>query len=257
MTTFAGTRPTPLSPGAVTAPVDIPVIANRIRQEIANKRWSHLALSGGQSDFDQILSCLGTVDRRMEVVVSPEREQSQKLARRNNLPRPSLYQSTELDFHTDPPRSHLEGGVDLLAFFCVTQDSHDGASLMIDMGHLERDLPQGDIDALCQVEVAYSTINADGVDELHFLPLLSRDPDGLVLHYMPWGVRRSADFALAQALTRFERYIRERPVISIRLAPGDSLFLDNRRMLHGRGPLVPDSQRKLLRVHLISAAAWC
>src|SRR5271157_3476443 len=177
MKTFADTPPKTPSPDAASAPRDILVIVDRIRREIATERWSHVALSLDESDFDRILSCLGTVDRRMEVVVSPQREQSQKLARRNNLPRPSLYQSAELDFHTDPPRTHREGGVDLLAFFCVAQDAHDGASLLIDMGHLERDFTPGEIDALCQVEVVYSTINADGVDELHFLPLLSRDPN--------------------------------------------------------------------------------
>ena len=186
----------------------------------------------------------------MEVVVSPERERSQREARRNKLERPSLYQSTELGFHTDPPRTHLVGGVDILAFYCVAQDPVDGASLLIDMGRIEEDFAPAEVDALGRIEVAYSTINPEGVDELHTRPLLSRRPDGLNLHYMPWGLRRPGDPGLGRVLRTFESYLHDRPVISVRLRPGEALFLDNRRMLHGRGPLTPDSPRSLLRVHL-------
>ena len=241
----------------MTTPADptrAATIADRVRHDLATRHWSHVGQPIDASDFEAVAARLGTVDRRLEVVVSPEREQEQRSSRRNNLPRPSLYQSTELGFHTDPPRTSLGGGADVLAFYCLAQDDHDGASLLIDMSRLEHDFTPDEIDGLRRVEVAYSTIRPDGVDELHTLPLLSRDADRISLHYMPWGVRLPTDPALARLMGRFEQYARDRPVVSIRLKAGESLFLDNRVMLHGRGPLLPDSKRRLLRVHLGSAA---
>ena len=225
-------------------------LADCVRRDLETRGWFRAALPRGRADFEAVTGVLGTVDHSLEVVVSPEQERAQRAARQNKLARPSLYQATELDFHTDPPRTHLVGGVDILAFFCVDQDDDGGENLLIDMGHLGRDFTAEEIDALGRIEVAYSTINAEGVDELHTLPLVANNPDGLILHYMPWGVRQPTDPDLARLLQKFERYVRDQPIVSIRLEPGDSLFLDNRRLLHGRGPLPPESRRRLLRFHL-------
>jgi hypothetical protein len=225
-------------------------LADLARRDLETRGWFRAALPQGRSDFEAVASVLGTVDHTLEVVVSPERERAQRAARRNKLDRPSLYQASELDFHTDPPRTHLVGGVDILAFFCVDQDEVGGENLLIDMGHLRRDFTTAEVDALGRIKVAYSTINAEGIDELHTLPLVANNPDGLTLHYMPWGVRQPTDPDLARLLREFERYVREQPVVSVRLEPGDGLFLDNRRLLHGRGPLPLQSRRRMLRFHL-------
>ena len=87
-----------------------------------------------------------------------------------------------MGFHTDP------GGIDLLAFYCAAQDETDGANLLIDLGDLDRHFDADEIDALGCIPVSYPVINADGVDELHHLPLVSRRSGGLFVHYLPWGV---------------------------------------------------------------------
>jgi hypothetical protein len=217
---------------------------SRIREELAAHRWIHLSEPLDSAQFDALLLELGTITRNMDIVVSADREQAQQASRRNNLPRPSIYQATGLDFHTDPPPAEI------LAFHCITQDEIDGASLLIDLGHLADDFSPEEIDGLCNFQVAYSVLNSSGTDELAFLPLLSRHDRGPTVNYMPWGIRRPAEPGRAALLEKFERYLRERPVHAIRLNPGESLFVDNHRVLHGRGPVAPDSRRFLRRVHV-------
>jgi hypothetical protein len=224
-------------------------IAARVREELAARRWFHLDEQLDIAGFSAVLDRLGTVSRNMEVVVSADREQAQREARRNNLPRPSIYQAAAMGFHTDPPPAEI------LAFHCVTQDDLNGASLLIDLGRIAADFTSGEIDGLCRIHVASSVINAAGVDEQVLIPLLTRHPDGPTINYTPWGVRRHEDPWLSDLLDKFECYIRERPIVSIRLKPGESLFIDNHRVLHGRGPLASNSKRLLLRVHVCSGHA--
>jgi alpha-ketoglutarate-dependent taurine dioxygenase len=49
-------------------------------------------------------------------------------------------------------------------------------------------------------------------------------------------------------LEKFAEYLRRKEVITIRLKAGESVFIDNNRILHGRGPIQEDSQRLIKRV---------
>jgi hypothetical protein len=228
----------------ISAPPDVSEDVARVLDDLAARRWSHLAEPVGVDAFEAILAGLGVVVSRYEVFVSPEKEQAQRAARRNNVTRPSLYQASEMSFHTDP------GGIDLLAFYCAAQDETEGANLLIDLGDLDRHFDADEIDALGLIPVSYPVLSADGIDELHHLPLVSRRRGGLHIHYLPWGIVRPNEPALARMLDAFEEYVASRPVRPVRLQPGECLIIDNWRVLHGRGPLPPDSPRKLLRVHV-------
>jgi Taurine catabolism dioxygenase TauD, TfdA family len=227
-----------------SSPPDLDALARSALEEIATRRRFGPAGPMSREEFEALLPRLGAISRNMDVVVSADREHQQRSTRRNNLPRPSIYQSGEMDFHTDPPPA------DLLAFYCVEQDDEDGSSLLIDLGHVEEDFTPDEVDDLYQVEVAYSPSNPEGYDGLGTLKLVTRHPAGATINYMPWGVRRPLDEKLANLLDRFEAYVRSRPVLSFRLKPGECLIIDNRRLLHGRGPLPPESKRHLLRVHV-------
>ena len=152
----------------ISAPPDVSEVVARVLDDLAARRWSHLAEPVGVEVFEAILAGLGAVVSRYDVFVSPERERTQRAARRNNITRPSLFQATEMGFHTDP------GGIDLLAFYCAAQDETEGANLLIDLGDLDRHFDADEIDAMGCIPVSYPVINADGVDELHHLPLVSR-----------------------------------------------------------------------------------
>jgi hypothetical protein len=236
-------------PILTSSPSDLDAVVARVREGLKARRWFHLPGPSSEEEFHAVVSRLGTVSRQMDVVVSPDREREQRAARRNNLPRPSIYQSAEMDFHTDPPPS------DILAFYCVVQDDVDGSNLLIDLERIERDFTPEEVDGLCRIEIAYSYQGPGNHDHLGTLNLVTRHPDGATVNYMPWGLRRQEDPVLADLLERFERYVREQPVVSLRLAAGGCLFLDNRRTLHGRGPLSPDSRRHLLRLHVTCADA--
>jgi alpha-ketoglutarate-dependent taurine dioxygenase len=71
--------------------------------------------------------------------------------------------------------------------------------------------------------------------------------------YVPWFVERPDDEAGRDRLGRFGRLVYEAHRTSrleIRLERGQCLFIDNRRMLHGRGALPEDSRRHLVRLYL-------
>jgi hypothetical protein len=230
------------SPAA--APPDLEAITRSVLEGIASRRWYRPEGPLTREEFEAILPRLGAVSRNMDIVVSADREQQQRATRRNNLPRPSIYQATAMDFHTDPPPA------DILAFYCVVQDEVDGSSLLIDLGKIEEDFTPEEVDDLERLEVAYSPLNAQGHDGLATLNLITRHPHGATVNYMPWGLRTSDDPGLAALLDRFDKYVREQPIISLRLMPGECLFVDNRRMLHGRALLSPESKRHILRVHI-------
>ena len=59
----------------------------------------------------------------------------------------------------------------------------------------------------------------------------------------------------AHAISAFERalseYVANGGVVSIRLDPGQALFVNNRVVLHARDAIAPDSRRRLVRAYVV------
>jgi alpha-ketoglutarate-dependent taurine dioxygenase len=83
--------------------------------------------------------------------------------------------------------------------------------------------------------------------------LLTRRGDAWAVYYVPWLVEPPEDEGTRRLLERFTDYVHDKEahdLIAVRLRRGESLFVDNRRILHGRGALPEGSRRHLVRLYL-------
>ena len=156
----------------------------------------------------------------------------------------------ELRFHNDSPE------VAFIGWHCVEQDPVDGASLLLDTAEIAERFSAAELEVLRTIDLQYPDLGRHDPDRGVFAyrqaPLLSAPGFRHQVYYAPWHRRLdSYDGEQLRLLARFEEWLEERErtaQIRIRLAPGESLLIDNRRMLHGRAALTPDSRRLLKRI---------
>jgi Taurine catabolism dioxygenase TauD, TfdA family len=200
--------------------------------------------------FVELAGRLGEIELRTDLVVDSTREEEDRRRRRSDgkPDRPVVYAPSELGFHTDRPT------VDVIGWYCVEQDACDGSVLLIDTRGLEGHFSVEELEALGRVSVGYSVRNRQtGEEELYRAPLVRRVPRGLVLYYAPWRLPEGPDDAAARLLADFAAYVeskRQTSLRRIRLQPGESLFIDNHRLLHARGELSPASRRHIVRLYI-------
>lgn len=145
-------------------------------------------------------------------------------------------------FHTDHP------AVAVAAWHCVRQDSVDGASLLVDAGALVGRLSAATVARLEALHVAHPPL-ARG-HEAGFAPVLEPRSGGHDVYVPPIVRPRSSEPSSLAAYGAFVDQLRAvgaATPIRLRLEPTDALFVDNRRVLHGRAALRPDSPRSLRR----------
>ena len=252
-------RPSARSIGAPTVPegdpevADLRAMAARILGAIEERGWADVRHPLAEHEFEAIARRLGTIELRSEIVVDPGRDLLQREARDFRPARPSVYQDSELELHTDRPSA------DWLAWYCVRQDPEGGATLLVDTRDLTEHFSRGELEHLGRIDVGFNTRNPDtGREIAHRCPLLERGGPGLKVYYVPWLVEiATGDEEGRRLLDKFDDYVREkkeRDSVPIRLEEGQSLFVDNRRLLHGRGPLSPESRRHLVRVYIRTPA---
>jgi hypothetical protein len=145
-------------------------------------------------------------------------------------------------FHTDHP------AVTSAAWYCLRQDPVDGASLLIDSQQLIGKLSLEQIALLERLRLAFPPLVAGHPPGA--APVLMPRSDGYGVYYPPIVRPQGPEPAALDALQELAEQVREvGPTlqIRIRLEVNDALFVDNRRMLHGRGSLRPNSPRLLRR----------
>ena len=75
--------------------------------------------------------------------------------------------------------------------------------------------------------------------------------------YVPWNLSDARDDEQARLLEKMAAFVehkRKTQPVKIRLERQQCLFIDNRRMLHGRGLLAEDSKRHLVRFYIRTPA---
>jgi hypothetical protein len=152
-----------------------------------------------------------------------------------------------MDFHTDRPSAGI------LGWRCVEPDATGGESQFLDLRDIAGAFSPEELDALGRIEVGYALAAGPGSLEVRYAPLVERGPEGPLVYWVPWRVRPLRDEAEARLLERFVAYVRakqDRGPTTLRLGRGECLFLENRRMLHGRASLPPDSRRHLVRLYI-------
>ncbi len=149
--------------------------------------------------------------------------------------------------HTDHP------DVDVVGWLCKTQDADDGASVLLDAWPVLERMTEEDRDALRSIHLECPPLPGGPPSERR--PLL-RKVQGLqrdALFCSPWLRCADGSTSQQQALESFRQVLSvaiHKGSRRIRLAQGSALFVDNRRILHGRDAIAADSNRVLLRVWL-------
>ncbi len=200
-------------------------------------------------DFERICAGMGHLELRTEIRVSAELTRLQQESRKAAKARPGVYQAEALDFHTDRPTASY------LGWYCKVQDEHAGESLLLSLKDIQERLPSEVLKTLGEIRTAFMVPRQDGGENLYGAALAQPHPDGCLIFYVPWNLPETLTESQRAALDAFEAYVRDKrqkELLKIRLQPGQALFIDNRRVLHARADLPPDSRRHLVRFYINS-----
>jgi alpha-ketoglutarate-dependent taurine dioxygenase len=147
----------------------------------------------------------------------------------------ALATDQEMQLHTDHPRARW------ISWECVRQSSEGGYSLLKDTRPALDSLTAAEHDELRDLSIRTHVVFADDVGAY---PMLRADGDDADwIYFTPW----MTDGQSSPAFRKFTRALKSTPTLTLRLYPGESLLIDNGRMLHGRSALGGDKDRLLIR----------
>jgi hypothetical protein len=224
-----------------------------ILNALSEHGYAHIRVPVSLEAFEELSSEIGIIERRTDIKVDRTGEALQEQNRITNG-RPSTYQTDPLEFHSDNPRMNV------LAWYCVDQDEIGGATRLIDTSNVAEYFSEDELAILTGINVTYS-VWLPGADRESFLcePLLTRTVFGYRTYYQSWFLLDRYTAEQTAALNKFDGYIhhmREAHSKDVKLAKKECLFIDNRRILHGRNALGSDSKRHLIRLYIRSGHLW-
>jgi alpha-ketoglutarate-dependent taurine dioxygenase len=199
----------------------------QVVQSLERQGWAHVA-GGSRAAFDDIARALGKVFYVTDIRL--EEGATQFAFRPESFP-----------LHMDSPDARYVG------WFVVDSDNSACPLVVADSRPAMRALPQSELRVLREVTTTYQDVKNDALSPV---PLVSIDGEGTpVASYFPTNVRAIAPRSAAEArsILAFERMLLTLPKTRIDLHDNDIVVLDNHRMLHGRGPMPPNSRRHMLR----------
>jgi hypothetical protein len=230
-------------------PSTLDEISAAIQDALAVAGYLHLTWPMSMEHYEQIAGRLGTIILKSDVKVDMDRAHNQEQVR-TIRGRGGIYSPSPLHLHTDP-------NADLVSWYCVEQDETGGPMLMLDAGNLEEHFSPRELETLSRVDLWSPSRKSEGTPEtLTPLPLLSRKNGRYKIFYAPWLLRDSYDNEATSILEKFAAYLNEleeKQLISLPIKKQDTIFIDNGRMLHGRGALPETSRRHLIRLYLRAA----
>jgi hypothetical protein len=224
-------------------------VGGAIRHTLETDGYLHLTWPMTLENYEAIAGRVGTIVQKNDVKVDSARAQSQEQARRIKG-RGGIYSPGALGFHTDPI-------ADLVSWYCVEQDDGGGPMMMLNLGDLEEHFSAEERQILGRVELLSPTRKQEAEQEtLTPTPLLTKTNGKYKIYYAPWLLRESEDASVRKIAEKFTAYVKnkeETQLIVLPVKPRDTVFLDNHRMLHGRGELPQTSKRHLVRFYLRAA----
>ena len=200
--------------------------------------YAHVRQARAAEEFDKVAQQLGSIALRTDLTITPQRSSI-------------VYKPDEITLHQDNPTMNV------LGWYCVRQDEFDGSARLLDAGDVGDYFSRSEIEIMRRTNVGYpdpdpSRHNPDvGLIAYLLWPLLTEKATRTEVYYVPWLLIDSYDELQSRVLEKFAEYLRtkeESELITIRLRAGESLFIDNNRVLHGRGPIKENSKRFLKRV---------
>jgi hypothetical protein len=230
-------------------PSTLDQISAAIKDVLAASGYLHLPWPMSMEHYGQVAGRLGTIVLRSDVKVDLDRARNQEQVR-HIRGRGGIYSPSPLHLHTDP-------NADLVSWYCVEQDETGGPMLMLDTGNLDEHFSQRELEVLSRVDLWSPSRKSESEPEtLTRVPLLSLRNGRYKLFYAPWLLRDSYDSEAAGVLEKFVGYVHGlegKQLISLPIKKHDTIFIDNGRMLHGRGALPESSKRHLVRLYLRAA----
>jgi len=205
----------------------IPLRLQDVSEALQGPGYYWLASDTTLDEFRQVSNELGEVFYEADVRMGAERPRNYQLP-------------AAIDFHTD----HVSA--EIAAWYCVEQDSSGGAMQFLDLAPVAARLSDDELAALSRVRVPDNAVWAEGGD----IPLCTQNADQCSFHYVPWLKLDALDDQARTALQVFERHIAEAKttsVIEVDLSPGELVFVDNHRIMHGRAAITSNSARNLKR----------
>ncbi|MEK6280678.1 MAG: TauD/TfdA family dioxygenase [Acidobacteriota bacterium] len=201
---------------------------DEISLALQNKGFLVINLSSLEIYY-QVCAQLGEIKHKLEVKL----EQGSK-----------IYANIEgkVPFHTDNPN------IPIVAWHCLEPDSMDGANMLIDSHVVTQKLSQEDIITLTGVRLPVPYSDSDHA-------ILNLDP--YHVYWLPRMVEEAkSGFSEKElgAVKRFNTVLEElyksAQYQNLRLQKGDTLFVNNWVMLHGRNEISGESKRHLVRVYI-------
>ena len=107
-------------------------------------------------------------------------------------------------------------------------------------------MSEGELQALERVRVPDNAVWSEGGD----IPLCAKHDGRWVFHYVPWLDLKAPDADAGQALAKLKAGIgraKSSDLIELDLVPGEMVFVDNHRVMHGRAAIPANSKRHLKR----------
>ena len=188
---------------------------------VASSGWTVLRPQGRESLLAQ-LAALGPIIQTTEI--TPRANAKAALAT-----------DQEMQLHTDHPRARW------ISWECVRQSSEGGYSLLKDTKPALDSLTESERDELRALTIRTHVVFSDDTGAY---PVLRNDGDGADwVYFTPW----MTDGESSPAFCKFIQALEVTPTLTLRLYPGESLLIDNGRMLHGRSALGGDKDRLLIR----------
>jgi Taurine catabolism dioxygenase TauD, TfdA family len=230
-------------------PATVDELSAKVRDALETSGFLHLRWPMSMESYEAVASRLGTIVQKSDVKVDLARAQKQEEVRVIKG-RGGIYSNGALNFHTDPI-------ADLVSWYCLVQDDAGGPMLMLDLGDLQQHFSAAELETLCKVELWMPSRNSEKDQEtLTPVPLLSKVNGKYKIFYASWLLRESPDAHIREVMDKFAAYLKDKEetqLITLPVKPTDTVFLDNHRMLHGRGELATASKRHLVRFYLRAA----
>jgi hypothetical protein len=205
-------------------------LSQTIEKELRERGFSHIPAPLAQEEYTSLAASLGKIVGSELIALRPGAHAY--VAKHGKVP-----------LHTDQPQ------VDVISWRCERQDEQDGRSLLLDTRPIVASLSEKQRELLRSVEL-WCPLLSGGPPVLRF-PVLTPTPEGEAVFCSPW-LRAASDGQTHQeALDAFRQLISEaakNSTTEVRLSPGEALFVDNRRVLHGRKAIGEQSQRRLHRL---------
>lgn len=209
-----------------------PVIADTLRIDkietaLAESGYCWVRQETSADEFRDACEALGEIIYEADVRMGGERPRNYQLP-------------AAIDFHND----HVSA--EIAAWRCVEAEPDAGAMLLLDLAPICNLLEPSEREALARVGIADNAAWGGGAP----VPLALPAGKGFRFHYVPWLQKFPQDAAAGAALEKFEFAVREAietQAIEIDVAPGHCVFVENHRVMHGRGAISTNSPRYLKR----------